>query len=412
MGTEPKLLPRAWLIVGLLWWVGCFNYLDRVIITTMRGSLVEAIPMTDAQFGLLTSVFLWVYGLLSPFAGYLADRFNRSKVIIVSLLAWSVITWLTAHATTFGQLLATRALMGISEACYIPAALALIADYHRGSTRSLATGVHMSGIMVGSGLGGLGGWIAERHGWDHAFLVFGIGGIVYTAIVACFLRDAPRDQGTDMDRAAAVVPGVAFGDAVRSLIARSSFLIALAYWGLLGLAGWAVVGWMPTYLNEHFQLSQGKAGLSATGYLQSAALIGVLVGGFWADRWSRVNERGRIYVPLIGLLVAAPGILLASSIDWLPLAILGLILFGLAKAFADSNMMPILCTVSDPRYRATGYGILNCFSCIIGGLTIYAGGLLRDAAIDVSRVFQFAAASILVCALLLSLIKPQAAANR
>ena len=215
-----------------------------------------------------------------------------------------------------------------------------------------------------------------------------------------------------MDRAAAVVPGVAFGDAVRSLIARSSFLIALGYWGLLGLAGWAVVGWMPTYLNEHFQLSQGKAGLSATGYLQSAALIGVLVGGFWADRWSRVNERGRIYVPLIGLLVAAPGILLASSIDWLPLAILGLILFGLAKAFADSNMMPILCTVSDPRYRATGYGILNCFSCIIGGLTIYAGGLLRDAAIDVSRVFQFAAASILVCALLLSLIKPQAAGNR
>ena len=413
MLTDPKLPPRAWLIVALLWFVGCLNYLDRVIITTMRGSIVDAIPMTDAQFGLLTSVFLWVYGLLSPFGGFLADRFNRSWVIIGSLLAWSTITWLTAHAHTFGQLLVTRALMGISEACYIPAALALIADYHRGSTRSFATGVHMSGIMVGSGLGGLGGWIAERHGWNHAFLIFGLTGIAYTFVVAFFLRDRPRETAPEPGGRASDTEstGLNLGAAFKSLFSRSSFILALFYWGLLGLAGWAVVGWMPTYLNEHFHLSQGKAGLSATGYLQVAALLGVLIGGFWADRWSRVNERGRVLVPLIGLLVAAPAILLASTMDWLPIAILGLSLFGLAKAFADSNMMPILCTVSDPRYRATGYGVLNLFSCVIGGITIYAGGLLRDASVDVSRVFQFAAASILVCAALLYFIKPQAAAN-
>lgn len=413
MVTDPKLPPRAWLIVALLWFVGCFNYLDRVIITTMRGSLVEAIPMTDAQFGLLTSVFLWVYGLLSPFGGYMADRFNRSRVIIGSLLAWSVVTWLTAHATTFGELLATRGLMGISEACYIPAALALIADYHKGATRSLATGVHMSGIMVGSGLGGLGGWIAENHGWSHAFLIFGVTGIIYTVFVSFFLRDLPATRtDSDRDDTSPVIGKVNLFEALVSLFARRSFILALCYWGLLGVAGWAVIGWMPTYLNEHFHLSQGKAGLSATGYLQLAALIGVLVGGFWADRWSRVNERGRIYVPLIGLLVAAPAILLASSINWLPLALLGLTLFGLAKAFGDSNMMPILCMVSDPRYRATGYGVLNLFSCVIGGLTIYAGGLLRDASIDVSRVFQFAAVSTLVCASLLFLIRPTVATPR
>ena len=411
MTTEPKLPSCAWLIVGLLWVVGCLNYLDRVIVTTMRGSLMEAIPMTDAQFGLLTSVFLWVYGLLSPFAGFLADRFSRSKVIIVSLFAWSLITWLTAHATTFNELLITRALMGVSEACYIPAALALIADYHRGRTRSLATGVHMSGIMVGSGLGGLGGWIAERNGWSHAFLVFGIAGIVYTFVVALFLRDVPAEPGTAGSPVTPVAPKVTLREALVNLFSRSSFILALFYWGLLGLAGWAVVGWMPTYLNEHFNLSQGTAGLSATGYLQTAALVGVLVGGAWADRWSRRNERGRIYVPLIGLLVASPAILLASSIDWLPLAIAGLVCFGFARAFADSNMMPILCTVTDPRYRATGYGVLNLFSCIVGGLTIYAGGMLRDANIDVSRVFQFASVSILVCATLLFFIKPQSAAK-
>src|SRR6186713_2134477 len=120
MSLPSQLPARAWLMVGLLWVVGGLNYLDRVIITTMRGSLTEAIPMTDAQFGLLTSVFLWVYGLLSPFAGFIADKFNRSRVIIVSLIVWSGVTWLTSHASTFNELLLTRALMGVSEACYIP----------------------------------------------------------------------------------------------------------------------------------------------------------------------------------------------------------------------------------------------------------------------------------------------------
>ena len=83
-----SLPARAWLTVGLLWVVGCLNYLDRVMITTMRGSLKEAIPMTEAQFGLLTTVFLLVYAVLSPFAGFLADRFNRSRVIIVSLFVF------------------------------------------------------------------------------------------------------------------------------------------------------------------------------------------------------------------------------------------------------------------------------------------------------------------------------------
>lgn len=408
MVSDSTLPARAWLVVALLWVVGLLNYLDRVIVTTMRGSLIEAIPMTDAQFGLLTSVFLWVYGLLSPFAGFLADRFSRSRVIVISLFAWSVITWLTAHATTFNELLITRALMGVSEACYIPAALALIADYHRGATRSLATGVHMSGIMVGSGLGGLGGWIAEHHGWAHAFNLFGLVGIGYTFIVMFLLRDRPADP-VAADRPAPATAKVSLGDALISLFSQRGFIFALCYWGLLGLAGWAVIGWMPTYLNEHFNLSQGTAGFSATGYLQAAALVGVLLGGWWADRWSKINERARIYVPMIGVLVGAPGILLVSMIDWLPLAIAGLICFGLAKAFSDSNMMPILCTVTDSRYRATGYGVLNLFSCIVGGLTIYAGGALRDAQVDVSHVFQFAAFSMLICAALLFCIRP---ANR
>lgn len=407
MPSLSRFCTRAWLTVALLSVVACLNYLDRVILTTMRPSVVAAIPMTEAQFGLLTSVFLWVYALLSPFAGFLADRFSRSKVIIGSLFVWSFVTWLTANATTFPELLATRALMGVSEACYIPAALALIADYHRGGTRSLATGIHMVGISIGSGLGGLGGWLAERYDWTYAFSLFGTIGIGYSAVLLGGLRDAPRPSIVATE--AHVKPRVRFIPALTNLFARSSFVVALLYWGLLGLTGWAIIGWLPTFLGERFTLTQGDSGFYSTAYLQPAAWVGLLVGGAWADRWSRKHRRGRIFVTAIGLCAAAPALLLGSSTHLLWLALAAFMFNAFATAFANANMMPILCLVTDERYRATGYGILNFFSCMVGGITIYLGGALRDAHVHVSVVFVCAACSLLACAALLLLIQPDPA---
>ena len=412
MQTTPAIQPpesnvslRAWLVVALLCVVGCLNYLDRTMITTMRSSIMEAMPMTDAQFGLLTSVFLWVYGLLSPFAGYLADRFNRSRVIIGSLFVWSAVTWLTAYATTFEELLATRALMGISEACYIPAALALIVDYHRGPTRSLATGIHIAGIMVGQSLGFVGGMLAESHDWSYAFHILGLIGIGYSAVLALTLRDAP--QAANKTIVADAAPTVGFADGLRNLFSRPAFIRVLMCWGLLGVVGWMITGWLPTYYKEHFSLSQTAAGVYATGYFHTASLVGVLLGGALADYWSRTNGRARILLPALGLCIATPAVFLASSTDVLYLTIAGFMVYALTRTFTDANMMPILCLVADPRYRATGYGVLNLFSCIIGGLGLYAGGVLRDAHVDLSRMFQVAASLMLVCAFILYRLKPK-----
>lgn len=403
--SEPKATWRAWLVVALLCVVGCLNYLDRTMITTMRGSIVEAMPMTDAQFGLLTSVFLWVYGLLSPLAGYLADRYNRSRVIIISLFVWSAVTWLTAYATTFEQLLATRALMGISEACYIPAALALIVDYHRGSTRSLATGIHIAGIMAGQSLGFLGGMLAERHGWSFPFHILGLIGIGYSAILLFTLKDSP--QAANKVAAIQRPEKIGFKDGLKNLFSRPSFVWVLVCWSLLGVVGWMIVGWLPTYFQEHFDLSQTVAGVYATGYFHTASLVGVLVGGALADYWNRSNPRARILLPALGLLIATPAIFLASSTAILYLAVAGFMVYALTRTFTDANMMPILCLVADPRYRATGYGVLNLFSCIIGGLGLYAGGVLRDAEVDLSLMFQVAAGLMLICAFILYKIKPK-----
>ena len=389
-----------WVIVGLLCVVGCLNYLDRMMITTMRGSIMSSIPMSESQFGLLTSLFLWVYGLLSPLAGYLADRFNRSRVIIGSLFVWSLVTWMTAYVSTFEELLLTRALMGISEACYIPAALALISDYHRGSSRSLATGIHMGGIMIGQSLGFIGGWLAEDRTWNYVFLVFGIIGIVYAILLTFSLKDRKEDT-TAENAISETTSTIGLKEAIKVLFSNRGYWLALTFWGIAGVVTWMIVGWLPTYYQEHFGLTQSVAGMYATAYFHPASLFGVLVGGYLADRFSRQNPKGRILVPMIGLIIAAPAVFIAASTSVFGLAIAGFTIYAFTRTFLDANMMPILCMIVDRRYRATGYGIINMLSYIIGGIGIYAGGAVRDAHLDLSILFRVATVVLLICIFLL-----------
>jgi MFS family permease len=397
---------RAWLIVGLLWLVALLNYLDRLLITSMRDPIKASVPMSDADFGLLTSVFLWVYGALSPLGGFLADRFSRSKVIVASLLVWSVVTWLTAGARSFDQLLMARALMGVSEACYIPAALALIADYHAGPTRSMATGIHMSGVYAGAALGGIGGYIAESFGWRAGFSLFGVFGIIYAVVVAFFLRDVPQTPAASATTAKAA-DGVRISAIVRALFVEPAFWVMLGINALVGAANWSINGWLPTYLKEHFQLGLGAAGMSATGYVQAASFAGVLIGGALADRWSLTNPRARALVPAIGYCAAGPCLFGSAVADALPLAIAGLMVFGLGRGFFDANHMPVLRQLVDERYSATGFGIFNFVSCSAGGLMIYAGGMLKDARVDLSSVFQISAGGLLLVGLMLFAVKPR-----
>jgi sugar phosphate permease len=408
---EHSSTSRAWLVVGLLWVVACLNYLDRLTLASMRDSVKADIAMTDAQFGLLTSVFLWVYGALSPLGGFMADRFGRKAVIVGSLAVWSAVTWLTGQMHSFGGMFMARALMGISEACYIPAGLALIADYHQGRTRSLATGLHMSGVYAGAALGGVGGYIAEHYGWRQGFVWFGLFGLAY-ALVLLFLlsdrEDAPRHGGrAEPRRAGQSSSNVRATEALRVLFSQSAFWALLAYFCLFALANWGINGWLPTYLREQFGLGEGKAGLSATGYIQLASFAGVLLGGWWSDRWARSNPRGRLYVPAIGFCLGGPFLFLMATTNVFMVAITGMLVYGLSRGFSDAGTMPILCQIVSPKYRATGYGFLNLFSTFVGGAMIYAGGALKDANVGLGRIFQFSAIGLVVAALALLLARPR-----
>jgi MFS family permease len=395
----------AWLLVAMLWVVAFLNYLDRILITSMRDPIVGEFSLTDAQFGLLTAVFLWSYGIFSPFGGYIADRYSRKKVIVFSVMVWSLVTLVTGYVTDFNQLLATRFLMGISEACYIPAALAIITDYHKGKTRSLATGLHMSGLYAGLALGGLGGYISEMWGWRAGFHVFGVFGVVYSFVLLYGLKDHPKQEEALPENEATAAAKFDLSAVLKALFSKYSYLILLVYFAILGMVNWLVNGWLPTFLKEHFNLNLGEAGISATGYIQIGSFLGVVIGGILADRWSKVNAKGRLYMVIIGFTVGAPFLFLMASTLSMTIAIVAMIIFGLARGFNDANLMPILRQVADSRFIATGYGILNFLSTIIGGVMVYVGGALKDANVSLSVVYQFAAVGLLLATWLLFALK-------
>lgn len=386
----------AWLVVALLWIVAFLNYLDRILITSMRDPIVADFSLNDAQFGLLTAVFLWSYGIFSPFGGFIADKYSRKKTIVFSVMVWSVVTLWTGYASSFQEMLLTRFLMGISEACYIPAGLALITDYHRGKTRSLATGLHMSGLYAGLALGGIGGYVAELWGWRSGFHIFGAFGVVYALLLLFLLRDYKAPVEEKEENVILETVKITATGALKALFKVSSFYILLFYFAILGMVNWLVNGWLPTFLKDHFNLNLGEAGLSATGYIQIGSFIGVILGGILADRWTRKNNKGRLYMLIIGFSLGAPFLFLMASTTVMNIAIIAMVVFGLARGFNDANLMPILRQVADAKYIATGYGVLNFLSTIVGGMMVYVGGALKDADVSLSLVYQFAALALLV----------------
>lgn len=399
----------AWAIVGMLWVVACVNYLDRLILVSMRDSVKADIAMTDGQFGLLTSIFLWVYGAMSPLGGYIADRFSRKWVIIASLGVWSLMTLLTGMVHNYTTMLVMRALMGVSEAFYIPAGLALVSDWHRGSTRSIATGLHQSGLYTGAALGGMGGYIADSFGWRQGFVWFGVFGVAYAVVLLLFLREEKSFSTSAQPTANPTEPetqNVSIAAALRALFGQRSFIVLVIYLSLAALASWGITGWLPTFLKEQFSLTQGKSGMAATGYVQLGSYVGILVGGLLSDWWVRRNVRGRIYLVVIGLCIGGPSLCLMASTGQFAIAIVGMLLYGVARGFSDANVMPILCQVVSSKYRATGYGFLNLFSTFTGGAMIYIGGALRDANVNLSRVFIASAIGLIIAGITMLMVKP------
>ena len=416
MQKNQRSLPGlAWLLVVLLMPVALLNYLDRQMLASMQTSVMESIPSLgeaknkEALWGFMLGQFKWFYAVCSLIGGYIADRFSRRLTICGSLFVWSAVTWWTGQVSTYTELLWARSLMGISEAFYIPAALALITDYHPGETRSRAVGLHQLAIYLGVIAGGFGGYVASNpaYGWRFAFSICGGIGMLYAIPLVVLLRDAPKLEVSKSSPLVQVGASRSPWSVLTELLGNRSFLLLVLYFTLPAMAGWVVRDWMPSILKKQYDIGQGQAGVAATLYWQVAAIVGVIVGGGIADRWMRSNPRGRIYVSAIGMMLIVISIFGVGFASTLTASIGCLIVFGLGWGFFDCNNMPILSQLVRPQFRASGYGIMNFVSISAGGLADWGFGVMRDQDIPLQIIFSGFAMLAIISVLLVLLIRPR-----
>ena len=370
-----------WIVVGLLWVVALLNYMDRQMLSTMQEAMkADIVELNKAEaFGALMAIFLWIYGLLSPVAGMVADRVSRKWLVVGSLFVWSFVTWMMGYADTFQQLYWLRAIMGVSEALYIPSALSLIADWHEGKSRSLAIGIHMTGLYVGQAIGGFGATIAALFSWQSTFHWFGIIGVAYSLALIVLLHENPRHAAPpkklaegSKEHTSSIFAGLGV------LFTTWAFWIILFYFAAPSLPGWAIKNWSPTLFSESLGIPMSQAGPISTITIAVSSFIGVIVGGILSDRWVQRNLRGRVYTGAIGLGLTIPALLLLGFGHNLVAVVGAGLLFGIGYGMFDANNMPILCQFVSAKYRGTAYGLMNMTGVFAGAAVTEVLGKWTD----------------------------------
>lgn len=368
-----------WVLVALLWFVALLNYMDRQMLSTMQEAMKADISeLNQAEaFGALMAVFLWIYGIVSPFAGIIADRMSRKWLVVGSIFVWSMVTFLMGYAHNFTQLYWLRAFMGISEALYIPSALSLIADWHEGKSRSLAIGIHMTGLYVGQAIGGFGATLAAMLSWNAAFHWFGVIGVVYSIVLLLLLKENPKHaqkQATTTGEKPSRNPF----RGLSVVFSTWAFWVILFYFAVPSLPGWATKNWLPTLFADSLNIPMASAGPISTITIAVSSFVGVILGGILSDRWVQRNIRGRVYTSAIGLGLTVPALILLGFGHSL-IAVVGAgLCFGVGYGIFDANNMPILCQFISSKYRSTAYGIMNMTGVFAGAVVTQVLGKWTD----------------------------------
>jgi MFS family permease len=357
-----------WLVVGMLWFVCFFNYADRQAIFSVFPLIKQQLALTDVQLGVVGAAFMWMYALFGPLAGWLCDRLPRKTLVLGGLIAWSLVTALTAACHTYPELVLCRALSGLGEAVYLPASMSLIGDYHGAGTRSRAMSFHQSSVYVGSIAGGaISGLVGQFYGWRWSFILFGVCGLLFGFVVAKFLQEP--DRGFPGQQT-----GTASSPAASSLLQQLKALllnpiVQLLMLAFVGANFVAVVflTWMPSFLYRKFHMSLSMAGLNGTLYLQLSSVLGVLCGGLLADFLIRKSAGGRMLTQALGLLVGIPFLFLTGWAATVPAVILGMIAFGYCKGIYDANIFASLYDVVAVRQRGIAAGLMNSLGWLGGG---------------------------------------------
>lgn len=381
-----------WYVVGLLWIAYLMNYIDRQVVFSVFPILRSELHFSDAQLGLIGTIFLWVYSLCMPFTGRVSDIFRRDRVIVASIALWSIATLGTGFSHSVGAFLGWRAVVGVTESMYVPAALGLIAGLHPGATRSRAIAIHMSAQYAGLVAGGwYGGWMADHIGWRLGFGSLAALGLVYAALLWILLKDARA--GVQQDR-----PVTPF----RVLSSRCYLTLNLSFFCFCVML-WMLYAWLPSIIYERFHLSMTESGLTATLYLQSSSVAGVLIGGTLADHWVRRTAAARFYLLGAGLLLCSPFAYLTFASPSLGIVKLSAMLFGLTAGLFMGNHFAAAYDVTERENYGFAAGFLNMAGGTAGGAGVLAAGLWK-ASLGIDTLALWAAGATMASAALMLFI--------
>lgn len=365
-----------WVVVGLLFFAGFLNLEDRVVIFSVMPLIRKELQLSDFFVGALMSSFLWTYALASPFAGYFGDRLSRKRVIVACLCLWSVVTVAAGLATSPAQLMATRILLAVTEAFYIPASLAIVADYHAPATRAKAMAALMIGMNLGPILGGAGaGWIGDHYGWRPTLTILGLLGIFLAFALMAFLRDVP--VGTSDGLPKTPVRRTPLSEAIGGIVTTPSVMPILLAVGIFSLAVWMLITWLPIFLYETFKMNLTQSGFFGNLAITGPVFIGALLGGILSDYVGAKHPKRRLLLLIMFYALALPWPLVFGVATGPVMVLTSVFLFQLCRSLGELNSHPLLFELVAPDQRSTVVGMSNCVNTIFGGIGALVVGQYR-----------------------------------
>lgn len=389
-----KTTSNAALLVAFMWVAYFLNYCDRQAISAMFPVLKSDLGMTDFQLGLTGTIFLWVYGCGCPIAGQLADKFSKRLLVVLSLAVWSVVTVATGLSSSALMLLGLRAAMGVSESLYMPAAVALTANAHPADKRSRAVAMLTTAQIAGT-VGGswFGGWMAQHGQWRLAFFVLGGIGLLYAVPYYLFLKSVQESSETELPKTLGRL-------ALTQVIRVPTFLLLSFVFPSFLFGLWMLYSWLPSFLFEKFDLTLSDAAFTATVYLQSSTLVGLLCGGILADKLYVKTKAARLYLMTASLLLCAPCLYAIGNSETLNATRMAAATFGLFAGFFMGNIFPAAFEVVPSNTRASAVGLLNFFGALVSGLAPLIVGIWKKS-IGVGQLLSYAALIYLIAAIVL-----------
>ncbi len=385
-----------WPLIAILTSIAALNYCDRLAIAAVFPLLRSDLGASDVMLGTIASAFLWSYAIGSPFVGWIADHISRTRMVVISLIAWSLVTMATGLANSASQLIVIRVLLGLAECAYIPAAVGLLADHHGSRQRGRAISIHTAGLGIGAVAGStLAGFLGQRYGWRSTFLILGAAGILLSFVATIVLRG--KDQPISRTSSIAMQEAPETGGILRALLRVPSYWVLLVQSMILSVGIWLFLNWLPLYFTESFGMSLAGAGFYGAALLEFPLLFGVVAGGYISDAVARRSSAGRMLVQMICYVIASVLLLVFTTNSTFALVAAAVLGFSLMRSFAVANESPLLCDLLPSKQRSTAIGLMNSANTFAGGVGVFGAGVLKSN-FGLSAIFAGVSAILLIAA--------------